>query len=341
MKNINICIVGLGRMGERYIQICKKLNFKIIAIVDVNKVKLIKIKKKYELTNCNYYTSLSLMYNRCKINCIIISSTADTHFRFAKKAIENKTKYILIEKPLCVSVNQCEKLIQLRNKSISKIAVNHQMRYMDQYKLVKKIINSKKFGGLKSMTLVAGNCGISMNVTHYIEAFRYITSESPKFVTAWFDKKILFNPRGKKFKDRSGSLKVTTSKGTRLYIDVSSDQGHGLKVVYTSKFGQIIVDELAGKMFLNFREKQYLSKPTNFYALPSIYKTMKIKPVNIIASTSSVIKALINNKKDYVKLEDGINAVKVIIASYISNNQSNRKIAIDKKFNSKIVYPWA
>ena len=49
--------------------------------------------------------------------------------------------------------------------------INHQMRYLPQYQIPKKLVNSESCNGLKSMHISAGNFGLAMNGTHYLEAF--------------------------------------------------------------------------------------------------------------------------------------------------------------------------
>ena len=57
------------------------------------------------------------------------------------------------------------------------LAVNHQMRFMEQYLTPKAIIEGDAFGGLTSVTVVGGNFGLSMNALHYFEMFRFMTGE--------------------------------------------------------------------------------------------------------------------------------------------------------------------
>lgn len=76
----------------------------------------------------------------------------------------------------------------------AKLAVNHQMRFMEQYTNIKGLIDAAEFGGLRSMVVTAGNFGLAMNGSHYFEAFRYLTGESIAQISAWFDPSNVPNP---------------------------------------------------------------------------------------------------------------------------------------------------
>ena len=334
-------IIGGGRMGQVYISCLKKLKIKLLFVIEKSLKKKKELKNKFLIDEKIILNSLNYSKLSTKPDLIIISTTADTHFDFTKQAMQNNIKFILVEKPVCRSLNECEKLIYLSKRSKSRIAVNHQMQYLEQYKVIKKIANSKKFGGLKSMNVMAGNCGISMNITHYVEAFRFISDDIPMYINGWLDKKKLKNPRGNKFKDFSGSIRIINKKGTRFYVDVSHDQGHGLKVIYNCKIGQIYVDELSGKVLLNYRKQKYSKLPTTRYAMPSKTEKLSIQPINIDISTSEVIIGLLKNHKTYANMYNGIQAVKVIIASYQSDQNKNKTINFSSDVNSKINFDWA
>src|SRR5690606_13726782 len=126
-------------------------------------------------------------------------------------------------KPMAQSLAQCDAMIDACDKAGAKLAVNHQMRFMDQYTLAKKHLGSENFGGLSSMTVVAGCFGLAMNGTHYIEAFRYLSDDAPQSVQAWFAGDDLPNPRGPDFRDKAGAIRVETTGGKRLYIEASND----------------------------------------------------------------------------------------------------------------------
>ena len=191
------------------------------------------------------------------------------------------------------------------------------------------------------MHVAAGNFGLAMNGTHYIEAFRFITEDKPTKVAAWFDAKSLSNPRGPQFKDASGTMRITNEKGQRLYIDASSDQGHGVQVTYMARNGRITVDELTGTMTTVVRQPEHQEAPTSRYGLPVDIEEQKIKPVELVDSTKAVLEALVKGH-NYPSLQDATLAVKTLVAAYHSHRNGGMSVKLtDIPDDDPEVFPWA
>jgi hypothetical protein len=208
------------------------------------------------------------MLVQVKPEVLIIATTAPVHAKLTCLAAENGVKAILCEKPMATSLADAQRMIDTCAKSGTNLAINHQMRFMDQYTLPKAMLDSEQFGGVTSIHVSAGNFGLAMNGSHYFEMFRYIAGEPAAEVQAWFSADKVPNPRGPQFEDRAGSVRLVTASGVRFTLDASSDQGHGVRVSYTARHGQIFVDELGGKMNWTVRQAEHREMPTTRYGMP-------------------------------------------------------------------------
>lgn len=333
-------IIGVGRMGRRHIQVLKKLSVELVGVYDVSDESLRLAQYEGLLTSDQLYTNLNALYATRHPECLIISTTADSHCELVCMAAKRGVRYIFVEKPLAVSLYECEKMIGICNKYGALLSVNHQMRFMEQYSRPKALLNSDTYDGLKSMTIVGGNFGMSMNGTHYLEAFRYMTDEEPVEVTAWFSPDAVANPRGPQFVDRAGSVRVTTASGKRLYIEAGSDQGHGLLTIYAGRNGLISINELSGNMTTTVRQQQYLELPTTRYGMPAEIASESISPAEVIDSTALTLDALINDG-DRVTAEEGMSAVRVLVAAYVSSENGSRPVRLSEELDKNRVFPWA
>ena len=173
----------------------------------------------------------------------------------------NAVRFILCEKPLAVSLQACDRAIAVCRRFGAALAVNHQMRFMEQYSTPRQLLVSPAFGGLASVAVTTGNFGLAMNGTHYFEMFRYLADEPATEVAAWFSPEVVPNPRPRVRRPRR--LRPP-GHGVRqaLYLDCSADQGHGLQVVYAARHGHIFVDELRGRMTWACRKEEHRSLPT-------------------------------------------------------------------------------
>jgi predicted dehydrogenase len=334
-------IMGVGRMGRRHIQVVRDLGLDLVGVCDQRAESLALAVQEHAIPPENQFTDVRTMLEQTRPECVIVATTAPPHSEYTCLAAEAGAKYILCEKPMAVSLAECDRMIQICQQRNIKLAINHQMRFMEQYVEPKHIVRSEAFGGLSSVTVVAGNFGVAMNGTHYFEMFRYMTDEPPTEVTAWFSKAKVPNPRGPQFEDRAGAVRLTTASGKRLYMEVSDDQGHGVLVVYAGPYGRLVVDELAGTMHLAVREGQHRALPTTRYGMPWTETTYKIKPADAVAPSRAVLEALLNDGNPPTG-EDGRLAVAALVAAYVSDESGHTAARLeDSQLPLDRVFPWA
>jgi predicted dehydrogenase len=340
-KNMKTVIIGAGRMGRRHIQVVRDLGLDLAGICDFNSEALSLATEEHDVGPEMHFTDARQLLAGTEPECVIIATTAPSHCEYVCLAAASGAKYILCEKPMAVSLAECDRMLDICAVNDTKLAVNHQMRFMEQYIKPKKISKLDSFGGLSSITIIGGNFGMAMNGTHYFEMFRFMTDEEPAEVTAWLSDGIVANPRGPQFEDRAGAVRLVSSNGKRFYMDIGTDQGHGVQVVYAGPYGQIVVDELAGSVKVTAREEKYRDLPSTRYGMPALERTFRIEPADVIGPSRSVLNALLN-ETDFPTGEDARLAVSVLVGAYISDETGHRSVMIDQEsLPRERVFPWA
>jgi predicted dehydrogenase len=327
-------------MGRKHVQVIRELELDLVGIVDLSPQSLLAAKLEHNLSNSVLFDEPDKLFASVVVDCLIIATTADSHCALTCIAAKHGVKFILVEKPMAVSLEQCEKMIVTCQRYGAVLSINHQMRYMEQYSIPKSLLCSDAYGGFKSMTVVGGNIGISMNGAHYLEAFRFMSDEDPFEVTAWFDPGIVPNPRGMRFEDRAGSMRVTTASGKRLYLEIGSEQGHGLNVIYSGRNGLIFINELTGTMLTNVRDAEFRTLPTTRYGMPAGSLVLTISPAEVIHSTALLLTAMLQDGS-YVSGEQGMMTIKVLAAAYLSSENGNVPIRVNAYSDNSRIFPWA
>lgn len=338
---MRVAVIGVGRMGRRHIEVAKSLGLELAGICDMSPDALAAAGKDYGISTEGQFTDAQSMLKKVRPDCVIIATTSPTHCTYTCMAAEAGAKYILCEKPMATSLSDCDRMIDACKNSGSRLSINHQMRFMQQYTEPKRLMQSDAYGGLASVTVVGGNFGLAMNGTHYFEMFRYLTDEDPDIAQAWFSIQKVSNPRGPQFEDRAGSVLIQTASGKRFYLDVGANQGHGVKVIYTGKYGQVFVDELNGVLYEDVREEQHRNMPTTRYGMPNVTQMRRIEPADSTSPTKAVLKALLDGN-DTPTGEQGRSAVAALVAAYRSDECGHIPVHIDD-FNipRDKVFPWA
>ena len=337
---VKIAILGVGRMGRRHIQVVRRLGLELVGVFDVSQDSLESAQKECAVPVPLLFNDLGRLYSVARPECLIVATTADSHCALTCIGAERGVKHILVEKPMAVSLDECDRMIETCDRFGTKLAVNHQMRFMEQYSVPKRLFAEEAYGGLTSMTIVAGNVGISMNGSHYFEAFRYLTDEDPYEITAWFSPEVVPNPRGPQFQDQAGSIRAVTATGKRLYMDFGADQGHGVRIVYGVRNGIVTVNGLSGELLSVLREEQYRELPTTQYGMPSVDTRFIIQPAEVIETSAAVLMALLSDENS-PSGEDGRRVIALLVAAYESAEHGSVPVRMDGSLDRSRVFPWA
>lgn len=337
MKSV---ILGVGRMGRRHIAAVRSAGHVVAGVFDVSRAALEAARDEQGLSESQLYVDLDRLFSEVRPELVVIATTADSHCMLTCMAAERGAKFILVEKPMAVSISECDQMIESCRLHGSALAVNHQMRFMEQYTEPNRLFNTPAYGGLASMTVVAGNFGLAMNGSHYFEAFRFLADEPISEVAAWFSPEVVANPRGPQFEDRGGCVRAVTASGKRLYMEIGTDQGHGVNVVYACRNGAIVINELNGELTSMEREEQYRILPTTRYGMPSINMNRKIQPAEVIDTSAAVINALCSGINS-VSGEDGRQVVRVLAAAYESAQRGGVPVCIGEQLDRDRLFPWA
>ena len=333
-------VIGAGRMGRRHVQVVRELGLELVGLCDAKPDSLEAAAREERLSSASLYTDVARLLEERRPECVVVATTAPSHADFTCRAAEAGARFVLCEKPMAISLAECDRMRGVCRDRGTRLAINHQMRFMEQYTAPKALLDSEAFGGLRSVVVAAGNFGMAMNGTHYFEMFRFMTGEPPATVAAWFSPGAVPNPRGAQFEDRAGSVRMETASGKRFYMDVTDDQGHGVKVTYSARHGQITVDELAGVMVVDVRQAEHRPLPTTRYGMPSARTERRIRPADAVAPTRAVLEALLRGS-GYPSGEDGRLAVAALVAAYVSNETGHTPVAIGDALPAVRVFPWA
>lgn len=321
-------IVGLGRMGMRHASVVRDLGLDLVGISDILPATLAAAGSQLALDENQRFDDPIAMIDATRPDVLVVSTTAPTHRDLVVHAARAGVRAVLCEKPAATSIAACDAMIEACRDSGTRLAINHQMRFMEQYQNPKDLLNSPAYGGLGSVIVSAGNFGMAMNGTHYFEMFRYLTDEAPVSINAWFSPEALPNPRGPQFIDAAGSVRMTTASGKRLYLDCSPDQGHGMFVTYNCRNGRIDIDELSGRMTMTVRDQEHRDAPTTRYGMPYSVTVAAITPADAVAPTRSVLEALLAGA-NYPTGEDGRLAMQALVAAHISNKRGGSTVRLD------------
>jgi predicted dehydrogenase len=124
-------------------------------------------------------------------DAVVIATPFRSHYALARAALE-AGKHVLVEKPLCPTLDECDALIDLAEERGVVLAVGHVFLFNAGILTLKKIVDSGELGEIRTISAQRTNLGpyrFDANalwdlVSHDVSIFQCILGESPVSVSA-------------------------------------------------------------------------------------------------------------------------------------------------------------
>lgn len=145
MKQINIGLIGAGWCGGIRANTCAgSALVKELHIAEVNEERLAEIKAETNPTSIT--TDYREVIARDDIEAIIISATPETtHYPMAKESLQ-AGKHVFLEKPLALTLDEADELLDIANKNDLKFAIGYSQRFNPKFAYAKKSLVDKTIG---------------------------------------------------------------------------------------------------------------------------------------------------------------------------------------------------
>lgn len=335
-------LVGAGRMGMAHLQAALNLGLRPAAVCDVSEANRVKAAAAATLNQDRLFASAAdLFAAHPGADFVVVATTADSHRALVEQAAASGARHILCEKPMATSVADCDAMVAACEKSGSALAINHQMRFMPQYTVVRDELATGRFGPLASMAVTGGCFGLAMNGSHYCEAFAWLTGSPIVSAAAWFSGEPFNNPRGPNFFDQAGEVRFVSADGRRLILNIGHDQGHGMTSMYATRFGHLFVDEFEGICYATARKPEHQAMPVTRYGMPWDRWERRFPQADNVGPTEAVMRALLDGH-GYPSGVDGRNVVAALAAAYKSAASGHVPVNVaDLGAGKRQQFPWA
>ncbi|OCA75237.1 Gfo/Idh/MocA family oxidoreductase [Chryseobacterium arthrosphaerae] len=107
-----------------------------------------KEESKDKYPEATIYRSVEEMLEKADVELVIINTPVQTHYEYARKALE-AGKNIIVEKPFTVNVSEAEELVKLAEDKGLFLSVYQNRRFDRDFLKVKEILSSDKLGNIK------------------------------------------------------------------------------------------------------------------------------------------------------------------------------------------------
>ena len=188
---VKIGVVGVGYWGPNFLRIFNQLeNSKVVYCCDTNKKRLREIASLYPSVKVT--SQLNEILTSAEIDALVVASPSDTHVEISAAAIKAK-KHVLVEKPMCLTNQDAQELVQSVKKQKLVLMVGHTYEYHPAIIHIKKLLDKEELGQILyiySSWLNLGRVRKETNALwslapHIISILRYLIGELPEKVVAF------------------------------------------------------------------------------------------------------------------------------------------------------------
>jgi predicted dehydrogenase len=140
-------IVGCGMIASFHLKALAEIKgARVVAVVDKVPAALERFKDKHKL-HCALYTTLEPALANPEVDIVIVSTPSGAHMEPAVAAAE-AGKHVVVEKPLEVTLERCDRIINACDQNKVKLCTIFPSRFADSNRTLKEAIDAGRFGRL-------------------------------------------------------------------------------------------------------------------------------------------------------------------------------------------------
>jgi UDP-N-acetyl-2-amino-2-deoxyglucuronate dehydrogenase len=154
MEKLKIAIIGCGRISYKHVEAIteNRSEIELTAVCDVVEANAISKKDEYIKTlgsnvEVKVYTNYKEMLESADIDMVAIATESGYHPEIAIDCM-NSGKHVIVEKPMALSTQDADRMIECARKNNVKLCVSHQNRFNEPIQKLREAVDENRFGKL-------------------------------------------------------------------------------------------------------------------------------------------------------------------------------------------------
>lgn len=233
---LRIGVIGTGAIGEDHIRRLTKVTSgaKVVALSDINVDNAKRIAKEYGAT---FYKTGNEVIHAEDVDAVVVASWDPTHAGFVQECIK-AGKYVLCEKPLATTAEECLEIIDAEiNGGKKLVQVGFMRRYDRGYMKLKQIIDSGEIGeplmvhcchrNKSHIPQHTSDMTIKNSGIHEIDVLRWLLDDEYESGQAFAARQ---NSNASKGLEDPQMMLLTTKKGILVDVEVNMSSAYGYDI---------------------------------------------------------------------------------------------------------------
>ena len=335
MKSTGFGLIGCGIWGSVHaMTYTASPDVELVEVCDQNEQRAKETAEKYQVKN--YTTDWRKVLDNPEIRAVSVATPDFAHTEIVLAAL-HAGKHVLVEKPLALTIADCEKIISTRDHHGLKLMVDFHNRWNIPFVHIRRMVESGELGDLMMMNIrlndtlyvptkmlswAAKSSPAGFLGSHVIDLVRWLTDSEVKKVYSVNRSEVL-KSKGIDTPDFQQSILELSGGGT-AYIENCWIVAENAPNVFEFK-GEFIGSK--GSIYVNASHHRMIEKYTpsgaGFPDVAGIVVTNGKPEGFCISSIEHFIDCVVNDKEPIVGAEDGMEATRVVLAMEESARTGN------------------
>lgn len=309
---VKVGVMGTGVMGRNHARVAANAGL-LKAVCDLDEKAALEIGKLYEV---KAYTDPEEFFCAADIDAVIIATPTDTHYPMGKLAL-NAGKHLLLEKPVCSTVDEAKSLIELSGRKDLVLSVGLIERHNPVVSFTRDLLDR---GGLGQIISISArrvsqyparirDVGVIMDLgIHDIDILRYLTGDEVKKVYTQAGR-----TKHERFEDHA-NIMLKFSSGISGHIETNWLTPMRVRKVYiTCSKGFVVMDYIAQAVEIS--TSSFIDGDlSNLYQMATQYKkeTVVVKQEEPLKrELNDFVRAIETGGTPFVTAEDGLRSLEI------------------------------
>ena len=139
-------LIGCGRISPNHFAAARANKLQIVAICDLVEANMRDKKLKFDLDDTvKQYTNYEEMLEKERPELVAIATESGKHAEIALKCLDYGC-HLIIEKPIALSIEDADKIIEKAKRLHLKVCANHQNRFNKSIQKIREAVEKNRFG---------------------------------------------------------------------------------------------------------------------------------------------------------------------------------------------------
>jgi predicted dehydrogenase len=340
-KPLGVVLVGYGYWSPKLIRNIRNLSeFKLIAVCEKDLTRHAHIKEEQPDTEVlQHYRDA---FARDDVDAVVIATIPSSHYRIAKAALL-AGKHVLVEKPLTLSADEGEELLEEAQRQRVTLMVDHTFLYSPAIEKMVSIVKSGELGALHSIESTRVNLGLFQRDTNVIwdlapHDFSILLSLVPQLPThvSAIGSKTVVHPAQKSAQESIAHITLYYESGLTAHIHVSwisPTKVRQLTVIGSDS--ALMYDQLAADQLMLRKQGVYPSENGGESGPLFTYKMEEAMPVtyekegeDLLRMLSDFAGSIIDRREPVSSAALGLSVVRLLQAAELSLRNDGKRTAI-------------